>query len=330
MSGIAEKLFAEKNDPRTYKRLISVDDLIKFEDNLPSPSGGSITANHGNTTYVSTGGSDTTGEVGNISKPFETLQAAIDALDSGSLGQVIILSSTGSGQTITSIDQSGAQPTTMSIINLSTSDITVTGALTIEQLYVSTTKSFIVNLSSGMINVSDWFDLRCKLFAVPGTNTGDITWNGLIECDVFTTNSNASNPTYTFDRIQWNNAIYVIEPITYTRCNPMVWKGRITQAGIADPVVAQVLENKFGETLSLTRTSDGRYTLTSPGGKFNDKMNILFSITEILTPFSMPIYSWQRDTLNEVTILCWESVGFFAGDYLGQNTGTVITIEVYP
>lgn len=225
-------------------------------------------------------------------------------------------------------------PYTMLIHNFADCDINFTGTGNRDagQLTLITPKGVIFNLTggSGAFNTDDYFNIKAKTVSFPGTFNASFIQNGIIECDVFTVNANSNNPSLEFGYINWKYSLSANEPITYTRCNPMVWKGRVTQAGIADPVVAEVLENRFGETLSLTRTLDGRYTLTSPGGKFNDKMNILFSISEIFAPFSMPIFSWQRDTDNEVTILCWDSVNVLEGDCLGQNTGTVITIEVYP
>jgi hypothetical protein len=70
--------------------------LVDADVTAYASGGGGYTfpSNSGNTAYVSSGGNDGTGVVGNISKPFLTANAAIAALNNAVDGALIILSST--------------------------------------------------------------------------------------------------------------------------------------------------------------------------------------------------------------------------------------------
>lgn len=334
MSGIAEGLFAEQDDPRSYKKLVTVEDLIKFEDGLPTPSpGGSLDANHGNVAYVSVDGNDLTGVVGNISKPFESLQAAIDALDSGSNGQVIIISSSSFGQNITSLDMGTTHPYGMLIHNFCDCDInfTGTGGRQAGQLTIITQKTVLFNITGGgTFNVDDYFNIQCKSVSIPGTHACDFAFTGFIECEVFTVNSNANNPSLDFDRILWKNSITVNEPITYNRCNPMVWKGYLKQNGTSSPL-ATVIENSLGETLTFTYNFAGSFTINSVGGKFSTTKTLLSSTpSENAGGSIFPHISYQVTSSSAIDIECYEAVGFALGDFLGVTIGTLIEIEIYP
>lgn len=297
--------------------------------------GGSYTfpANHGNTTYVATGGNDGTGTVGNISKPFETLQAAIDALDAGSAGQVIILSSGAFGQSITGLAMGTTHPYTISIINHSDSIIqfTGTGDRAAGQLTIQTPATVQIGLTGGgSFNVDDYMNIYCRSFILPNTLDCDINHTGFIECDSITINANSNDPTLSFGYINWKNYCSIGEPITYTRCNPMKWKALVIQSGTAAPTVHQLMENTLGETPVFARSAAGQYSITSPGSKFTHATLMRFTAAENQGGSLVPAFSYTYSDETELLFEVVDAPNFALGDYLGTTNGTVVEIEVYP
>lgn len=296
--------------------------------------GGSYTfpTNHGNTAYVATGGNDGTGTVGNISKPFETLQAAIDALDGSSAGQVIILSSSSFGQQITSYD-ANTNPYVMVIRNLTDSPIewTGTGDRFVGQFTIETSANVQFNITGGgTFNVDDYMNINCRSFLIPGTHACDINHSGVIKCDVISINANSNNPALSFGIIDWRVAITINEPISYQKCNPMKWVGVIAADPSSAPVAAYIGENTLGETLSFTRSTAGIYGIQSGGGLFNEKTFIKFSSAENNGASFKIVYSYQKDSPSLITFQTYDTVNFALDDYVGATTGTHVEILIYP
>ena len=274
MSGIAESLFAEREDPRTYNRHITVGDLIKFEDNLPSPSGGGITANHGNTAYVSSVGDDGTGEVGNISKPFATATAAKDALDPASQGNIVILSAS-SVNVIDGYDFSATNPYSLSITDLTNQGVKFTGTCSFGDLYVeakttievATTTFFVCDNAGKLIADSVFFSADCDGTAGQGIN---------IDCNNLTFNIPSTSCSFSgFANLNWRLSLITYgQAITYTRCNPMVVSMNLTQNGTTAPDVA-MLENTSGATVTASYTTIGSYELNFSPAIFPDADKVM-------------------------------------------------------
>lgn len=294
--------------------------------------GGSYTfpSNHGNTAYVATGGNDATGTVGNISKPFETLQAAIDDLDGGTAGQVIILSSSSFGQQITSYD-ANTNPYVMVIRNFSDSPIewTGTGNRFVGQFTIETNSNVQFNITGGgTFTVDDYMNINCRALLIPGTHNCDINHNGIIKCDVFTVNSNTNNPSLSFGIIKWAVSINPNEPFTYQSCNPMVLKILADQGGTDDPGIT-VFENTTNASYTFTRTGNGTYELEASSAVFNSG--------KTMVTVGAPNYEYggAGDASIGKSIVSTSVIQFtsywsdsFPADEVMKETA--ITIEIYP
>lgn len=290
--------------------------------------GGSYTfpANHGNTAYVSVDGNNATGVVGNISKPFENIGAAIAALSNTADGVIIILSSS-SAQVINDYDYT-TMPYNLSIFDFANTGLSCGGSCSFGTLKVRTAGLFVVN-TDFLYTSDDYCDIQCDTLLIQSTAQGAITFLGIVECNNFSVPSNTNNPSITFDIIKWNKSIIeVSEPITYNRCNPMVYKAILSQSGTSAPT-ATVLENTTGETPTYTRSDIGTYFIDSPGSKFTTGTVMKMTVSANQGGTIFPVFSFQRTSSSRLTVECYEVSGFALGDYIGAS-GLAIEIEIYP
>lgn len=286
---VAKKLFAPDDDVREYARHISVSDLIKFEEALPVVSpGGSISANHGNIAYVSADGDNDTGEVGNISLPYETADAAIAALNPALDGALIILSST-STIDITDYDHT-AMPYNMSIQILCDRSLTLGGTDgAFGRLGIQTNGGVIIN-TGATFSTDDILKINCRTLTILDSSAGSITYAGSITCDDLVIEANAGI-NISADVLNWSRSasVGVINSFTYNICPPRVWEARLSQSGGSAPTIDFVYENSYGETLTASRFGGGQFDIESAGNLFDpNKTRVYFgssdySITTQLT-----------------------------------------------
>lgn len=282
-------------------------------------------ANHGNTAYVSSDGSDVSGAVGNISKPFATLQAAVDALDGGSAGQVIIISS--SYQNILSeYDTSSTHPYNITIHDLTQLGIVLNGSsdYNFGAATITTNGNISIQSTGSTINVDDYLDIKCKTFAIPSTNEADFIHSGLIQCETFTINANTNNPALQFDRVIWTNSCNVNEPITYSMINPMVYRAILSQSGTSAPT-ATVIENTINETPTYSYFTDGINKVTSPGSKFIElKTFVHFNPIKQLSGGASFSSKFSTSVIELITL------DEFGAAFNGPINGAELKIEIYP
>lgn len=289
-------------------------------------------SNHGNTAYVSSDGSDLSGEVGNISKPFLTLQAAVDALDvNDPYGQVIILSTDSNLLTnqLTAYNISN-NPYSLVIHDLTNYGIFINGDSDyyFGVLKIITNGFVFINSTANSISCEDFIDIQCRRFIIPATNEANFTHIGLIQCDTFTINANTNNPTLAFDRVLWKQSCNVDEPITYNRINPRLLKIVASQTGTSDPTFTTRL-NETGETFTFVRVSNGEYELRSSGAIFDtNKMELFFGGNNMNTGSAGDAsfgYAIVSSTVLQIKSYFHDS---FENDDI--MSGLPITIEFYP
>jgi len=254
------------NDAYTLAGLVETD-VTAFAS---GGGGGSYTfpSNSGNTAYVSSGGNDGTGVVGNISKPFLTAQAAIDSLNATIPGTILILSSSGP-QTINDVSYSdGDCPENLTIKDLCSCGIIFTGTILFYTLFLETQTAITIN-TGVQWNIDDYYNIQCSAFVVPDTMVGAIlTISGHIDCDNFLIADNA-NASIVLDVIVWKKSatIGVIDAFSYNDCTAWEYEALLNQVD-TDPPTAVVLKNSLGETLTFGYVNPGDYTINSPGNKF--------------------------------------------------------------
>jgi hypothetical protein len=329
MSGIAESLFAQKKDPRTYQRLVTVEDLIRFEDNLPAPSGGggSIDANHGNVAYVAVDGNDGTGVVGNISKPFQTCNSAIAALEPGTDAALIVLSSS-AAQTISDYDYS-SMPYNIMVKDYSGAGFSFANSNSFGKLMLETKGSVVVS-TDFLFVCDDAIHIDCETFLITSATQGAVNHIGVINCNTFTISANTNNPSIDLGTINWKVSCDISEPLnSYVYINPKVYKGLITQdGGTGDPTTV-VLENSLGVSLTPSRDSDGTYIFTASGNIFaaNKSMFTLGANNFTALALSRAFYGIQRIDNTKIELKAFDGDGFESD---GLISSMPITIEVYP
>lgn len=250
------------NDAYTLAGLVEVD-ITAY-----ASGGGGYTfpSNSGNTAYVSSGGNDGTGVVGNISKPFLTANAAIDALNAASDGTLIILSSTSTIE-IADYDYT-TMPYDLSIQVLCDQVLRIGGSSSFGNLGLQSNGEVIINTQ--LIFATDGsMRVNCKTFTVPNTANGNIAYSGSINCDRLVIATNA-NIEVNADVLIWNQTASVgtIIGFTYNICPPKVWSAKLSQADTDAPTVDIVFVNTFGETMTTARVDLGEYNVGSPSSSF--------------------------------------------------------------
>ena len=289
--------------------------------------GGSYTfpSNSGNTAYVSSGGNDGTGVVGNISKPFLTANAAIAALNNAVDGALIILSST-SQIDITDYDTT-SYPYSLTITNFSYQNISVESSGSFGLLTVKTPYGFIIDTRS-IFTIDDTFNLECDTFTVTATAEGAINMIGTIKCNVLNILANAL-VTISADVVEWSKLaiVGVTGGFTYNVCPPKIWKAVISQVDSDAPTVDSVFKNTYSETMTTTRIGGGFYTINSASSLFIvNKTQIYFGTSDLDVVGSPSVMNKGGGSDGEVAIYSLDQY-LAVGDNLVKSLD--ITIETY-
>lgn len=258
--------------------------LIVIDDNgcmalrsTAEGGGGSYTfpSNSGNTAYISSGGNDGTGVVGNISKPFLTANAAIAALNSANNGTLIILSATSTIQ-ITSYNHA-SMPNNISVQVLCDVSLYIGGNdSAFGKLGVQTNGEVIIDTRS-TFSTNDSLKINCKKLTIPNTSVGSIEYAGCIDCCDLDIAENA-NINITADVLLWHKSAIVgaVNSFIYNVCPPRVWKASLSQTDASDPVVDFVALNTFAETMSVSRVDLGEYNIISGDSQFDTTKTMVY------------------------------------------------------
>jgi hypothetical protein len=292
--------------------------------------GGSYTfpANGGNIAYVSTGGNDGTGAVGNISKPFETVDAAIAAFNSANPATLVILSSA-AAQVIDAYDYS-TDPYDLSIQVLGPVELTLGGTGSCSFGKLSLKSAWDVNVNTQLIfSTDEYMDVSCNTFRVEDSSNGVFAFTGTINCNYFIVEDNA-NINIDVDTINWHTgmSIGVIGGVNYNAINPWEYHALLNQVD-TDPPTAVVLKNSLGDVLTYGYVNPGEYTITSPGSKFVLNNTAVYfgagrsdggGLTTLGTTAALAV--------DEINFAVYSPFSFaFAND---QLVNTPINIKVYP
>ena len=299
---------------------------LRVVDEGAGGGGGSYTfpTNHGNTAYVATGGDDGTGVVGNISKPFLTLQAAIDALSVGSPAQVVILSGS-TDVTVTEYDYA-TMPTVLTIENLSHRTIAFEGSCSFDTLYINTPG--IIRVATTLFFVTNNYGkIKCREITFTDTVAGTVGSGIDIECDVFTVSGDMTATTE-FGYINWKKSIDTGGlTIIYTRCNPKIITMNLNQSGTSAPIT-DVLENSTGATVSASYTTIGAYELVFSSAIFPDSSKV------IIHQGSFPVGSVPGQGVN-ISVAATDTIGIESFDDFPANANDILVryslrLEIYP
>lgn len=287
--------------------------------------GGSITANHGNTVYVSVDGNDSTGQVGNVSKPYKTLAAAVAALEPGLSGTAIVLTVGANDNALSGYDYN-SQPTELHIVNHSTTPVHLTGTCSFDYCVIDSPVGVVIATSVFCV-ANTKLIINADYVTYTEDCTGTCGSNTTINCNTLWIQTPLTSCSYAdFKYLNWKNSLTVeVDEITYLQCNPMVWKGSISQTG-ADEPTATVYDNNTGETLAFQYVDIGEYYIVSPGSKFTPKTFWNHpSLSAIMTPGTSA--SLRRISDSELRLLSRDSFGDQADEIL---VNLPLLIEIYP
>ena len=308
------------NDAYTLATLVDADVTA-----YASGGGYTFPSNSGNTAYVSSGGNNATGVVGNISKPFLTANAAIAALNNAVDGALIILSST-SQIDITDYDTT-SYPYSLTITNFSYQNISVESSGSFGLLTVKTPAQFIIDTRS-IFTIDDTFNLDCDTFKVTGTAEGAINMTGVIKCNTLNIATNAL-VTISADVIEWSRTaiVGVTGGFTYNICPPRQWKAVISQTDTDDPVVDAVFKNTYGEVFTTNYLSAGQYAILNASSLFTTtKTQVYFGTSNLNTVGGGTVMNKGDIAVGSVEIFSLDS---FIGLVDNQIKSLDITIETY-
>lgn len=308
------------NDAYTLATLVDADVTA-----YASGGGYTFPSNSGNTAYVSSGGNNATGVVGNISKPFLTANAAIAALNNAVDGALIILSST-SQIDITDYDTT-SYPYSLTITNFSYQNISVESSGSFGLLTVKTPAQFIIDTRS-IFTIDDTFNLDCDTFKVTGTAEGAINMTGVIKCNTLNIATNAL-VTISADVIEWSRTaiVGVTGGFTYNICPPRQWKAVISQTDTDDPVVDAVFKNTYGEVFTTNYLSAGQYAILNASSLFTTtKTQVYFGTSNLSTVGGGTVMNKGDIAVGSVEIFSLDS---FIGLVDNQIKSLDITIETY-
>jgi hypothetical protein len=301
--------------------------LVEVDVTAYASGGGGYTfpSNSGNTAYVSSGGNDGTGVVGNISKPFLTADGAIAALNNAVDGALIIISST-STIDITDYDYT-TMPYNLKVSNLCLSSIRFAGSCSFGNLGLHTNGDLIVNTQL-LCTADDMFNIECRVLHVPNTSQGTLGYVGAIKCDMLLVEANI-NIDITADVLIWNRSASVgaIIGFTYNYCPPKVWKARLSQSSTNPPSIDFVYKNTYGETMSASYVGTGEYDIESAGNNFVvDKTQVYFGTSD----YDLVVqYSSMNKGLGTDGTVNIHSFDAFLSISDGMIKSLDITIETY-
>ncbi len=288
-------------------------------------SGGTFPSNSGNTAYVSSGGNNATGVVGNISKPFLTANAAIAALNNAVDGALIILSST-SQIDITDYDHT-SMPYNLSVQVLCDQSLRINSEAAFGKIGIQTNGDVRIDTQTGF-SVDDTLKINCKTFTIPDTSEGSITYSGVITCDDLEIEANM-NINIAADVLNWSKSATVgaVNTFTYNICPPKQWKAVISQTDTDDPVVDAVFKNTYGETFTTNYLSTGQYAILNASSLFTTtKTQVYFGTSNLNTVSAASFMNKGNIAVGSVEIF---SLDNFIGLADNQIKSLDITIETY-
>jgi len=314
------------NDAYTLAGLVETD-VTAFAS---GGGGGSYTfpSNSGNTAYVSSGGNDGTGVVGNISKPFLTAQAAIDSLNATIPGTILILSSSGP-QTINDVSYSdGDCPENLTIKDLCSCGIIFTGTILFYTLFLETQTAITIN-TGVQWNIDDYYNIQCSAFVVPDTMVGAIlTISGHIDCDNFLIADNA-NASIVLDVIVWKKSatIGVIDSFSYNDCTAWEWEGKISQVDTDPPTIDAVIENTINGTITTGYNNVGEYELICAGAFIPGFTSVYFGHINVVAIAQYGSILQGTITTEKVPVFAFDAFNSAANNIL---LATDVTIKIWP
>lgn len=282
-------------------------------------------SNHGNIAYVSSGGNNATGVVGNISKPFLTANAAIAALNPSLAGTIIILSST-TTIAITDYDYT-AMPYNLTASVLCNQSITFGGSCSFGVLNINSKSDIIVNTQLFFIADTSMF-IDCRGFTVEDTAQGVMQYTGIINCSDLSIAENM-NINITADVLNWTRSAVVGATIgfTYNKCPPKIWNAKISQEDTVAPIINIVFENTFGVVMTSAYVAQGEFTINNNASLFTiGKTNVFVGAVDHIFNNQAAILMSTLNDLESVTIFSLDVFLSQANTILNQQT---IKIETY-
>lgn len=316
------------NNAYTLAGLVEAD-VTAYASGGGGGGGYTFPANHGNTAYVSSDGNNGTGAVGNISKPFLNVQDAIEALNDGVPGTVVILSSTGE-QIISDLDvYNNDCPQELRIKNLTNCDIAFEGTIAFLSLFLHSLGPVIIRTDMGFA-ADDYAQIDCSALTISDDAEGTVTMaSSDINCAIFNMPANG-NVDVVLDCLKWTKAVSVeaVNSFTYNKINPMRWSTKLNQADSAAPTdIGVIFENDYGETMTYSRTDVGTYKITSPGSKFDPDYTVFtYSQPDAQAAGGACEFQQGTTTTDYVTIITLDAFMSYADSILSKN---YVMIETY-
>jgi len=312
------------NDAYTLAGLVEAD-VTAF-----ASGGGSYTfpSNSGNTAYVSSGGNDGTGVVGNISKPFLTADGAIAALTTagGTDDATVVILSSSVTIEITDYDYT-TMPYNLDFHVLCPSDVSIEGSCSFGLLRLKTQGAVYANPAMLCVTDDSWY-IECGAFIVPATANGSLEVSGTINCNTFLVLANV-NIVCDFDTVVWRTScnIETVGGFNYVKINPRIWEGKISQVDIDPPTIDAVIENTINGTITTGYNNVGEYELICAGAFIPGFTSVDFGHINVVAIAQYGSVLQGTITTEKVPVFAFDAFNAAANNIL---LATDVTIKIYP
>jgi hypothetical protein len=312
------------NDAYTLAGLVEAD-VTAF-----ASGGGSYTfpSNSGNTAYVSSGGNDGTGVVGNISKPFLTADGAIAALTTagGTDDATVVILSSGATIEITDYDYT-TMPYNLNFHVLCPSDVSIEGSCSFGLLRLKTQAAVYANPAMLCATDDSWY-IECGAFIVPATANGSLEVSGTINCNTFLVLANV-NIVCDFDTVVWRTScnIETVGGFNYVKINPRIWEGKISQVDTDPPTIDAVIENTINGTITTGYNNVGEYELICVGAFIPGFTSVDFGNINVVAIAQYGSALQGTITTEKVPVFAFDAFNAAANNIL---LATDVTIKIYP
>jgi hypothetical protein len=312
------------NDAYTLAGLVEAD-VTAF-----ASGGGSYTfpSNSGNTAYVSSGGNDGTGVVGNISKPFLTADGAIAALTTagGTDDATVVILSSSVTIEITDYDYT-TMPYNLDFHVLCPSDVSIEGSCSFGLLRLKTQGLVYANPAMLCATDESWY-IECGAFIVPATANGSLEVSGTINCNTFLVLANV-NIVCDFDTVVWRTScnIETVGGFNYVKINPRIWEGKISQVDTDPPTIDAVIENTINGTITTGYNNVGEYELICAGAFIPGFTSVDFGNINVVAIAQYGSALQGTITTEKVPVFAFDAFNAAANNIL---LATDVTIKIYP
>jgi hypothetical protein len=312
------------NDAYTLAGLVEAD-VTAF-----ASGGGSYTfpSNSGNTAYVSSGGNDGTGVVGNISKPFLTADGAIAALTTagGTDDATVVILSSSVTIEITDYDYT-TMPYNLDFHVLCPSDVSIEGNCSFGLLRLKTQGLVYANPAMLCATDESWY-IECGAFIVPATANGSLEVSGTINCNTFLVLANV-NIVCDFDTVVWRTScnIETVGGFNYVKINPRIWEGKISQVDTDPPTIDAVIENTINGTITTGYNNVGEYELICAGAFIPGFTSVDFGNINVVAIAQYGSALQGTITTEKVPVFAFDAFNAAANNIL---LATDVTIKIYP